>query len=273
MNRIWKAAGAVAWGATAFSGLRAFPPEEAACLALCPNAQTVLVGAFPYYAGEEPGNLSLYCRGEDYHRVLKRRLDGICAVLQERYPNACFVPGADNSPVNERVAAERAGLGFRGRHGLLIVKPYGSYVFLGTILTDCIFEETGSGMLEHCPENCGACEKACPTGALSGGRCDPAKCLSALTQAKGDLSPTVLKQIAASPTIWGCDICQRVCPQNRKVPLTPIPEFRENLQCSITLAELEGLSNKGFRKAYADRAFAWRGLPPLLRNLAAESRF
>ena len=145
MDRLWKAAGAAAWGAAALGGLQPFlsPQGAAAIQALCPGARTVLVAAFPYYAGAAPGNLSLYCRGEDYHRVLHRRLAPVCQALAQRHPGHAFVPGADSSPVPELAAAELAGVGFQGRHGLRIVPPYGSYVFLGTVLTDLALPATG----------------------------------------------------------------------------------------------------------------------------------
>lgn len=168
MDRLWKAAGAAAWGAAALGGLQPFlsPQGAAAIQALCPGARTVLVAAFPYYAGAAPGNLSLYCRGEDYHRVLHRRLAPVCQALAQRHPGHAFVPGADSSPVPELAAAELAGVGFRGRHGLRIVPPYGSYVFLGTVLTDLALPATGPREGTLCPPNCRACQQACPTGAL-----------------------------------------------------------------------------------------------------------
>ena len=269
MNQLWTAAGAAAWGAAELSGLQSFLDEGARekIEALCPGAATVLVAAFPYYAGEEPGNLSLYCRGEDYHRVLPRRLEGVCQGLRERYPGRTFVAGTDNSPVPELAAAELAGVGHRGGHGLRIVPPYGSYVFLGTILTDLELKSTGPSVGTLCPEHCGACRKACPTGALTESGCNVDQCLSELTQRKGDLPQTVENQLRQSPTVWGCDLCQRACPWNQKAALSPLPEFREDLTPSLTLADLEGLSNKAFRKQYAHKAFAWRGIAPLQRNL------
>ena len=75
-------------------------------------------------------------------------------------------------------------------------------------------------------------------------------------------------QVRRSPTVWGCDLCQKACPHNQAAALTPLPEFREDLLCSLTLAELEPLSNKAFRRQYARRAFSWRGIGPLRRNLA-----
>lgn len=274
MNELWKAAGAAAWGAAACSGLPPFLGEAVwAELApklesLCPGAKTILVGAFPYYAGDTPGNLSLYCRGEDYHLVLGRRLQTVVDGLAQQHPDHHFIPGADNNPVPELAAAELAGVGWRGRHGLRIVPPYGSYVFLGTILTDLDLSQTGPSPGTLCGAHCRACQKACPTGALTDTGCDLSKCLSELTQKKGDLPPEAADQITHSPTVWGCDLCQRACPHNKQAALTPLPEFREDLLPSLTLADLDGLSNKAFRRQYAARAFSWRGIAPLKRNLA-----
>lgn len=273
MNELWKAAGAAAWGAAACSGLPPFLGEAVwaelapKLEALCPGAKTILVGAFPYYAGDTPGNLSLYCRGEDYHLVLGRRLQTIVDALAQQDPDHRFVPGADNNPVPELAAAELAGVGWRGRHGLRIVPPYGSYVFLGTILTDLDVSQTGPSPGSLCGAHCRACQKACPTGALTDTGCDLSKCLSELTQKKGDLPPEAAAQITHSPTAWGCDLCQRACPHNQNAALTPLPEFREDLMPSLTLADLDGLSNKAFRRQYAARAFSWRGIAPLKRNL------
>lgn len=269
MESLWKAAGAAAWGAAALGGLQPFLTPEAAAeiQARCPGARGVLVAAFPYYAGRAAGNLSLYCRGEDYHRVLLRRLEPVCRALMERHPGHAFVPGADSSPVPELAAAELAGVGWRGRHGLRIVPPYGSYVFLGTILTDLPLASTGPREGTLCPPDCRACQTACPTGALGEGGCDVTRCLSHWSQEKGELPPDMAAALGCSPTIWGCDLCQGACPHNRAAALSPLPEFREDLICSLTQEDLAGLSGKAFRRAYGRRAFAWRGIAPLRRNL------
>ena len=274
MNPIWTAAGAAAWGAAELGGLQSFLDQGARdkIQALCPGAATVLVAAFPYYAGEEPGNLSLYCRGEDYHQVLTRRLERVCEALRERHPGHTFLPGADNSPVPELAAAELAGVGYRGGHGLRILPPYGSYVFLGTVLTDLALPSTGPTMGTLCPENCKACQKACPTGALTQGGCDVSKCLSDWTQQKGELPQAVENLVKNSPTIWGCDLCQKACPHNKQAALSTLPEFREDLTPSLTLEDLEGLSNKAFRKQFAHKAFSWRGIAPLKRNLELKTK-
>ena len=137
LDKWFAAAGAAAWGGVAFRRLLPFLSTGARekVETLCPAPETVLVAAFPYYAGERPGNLSLYARGEDYHRVVTRRLNTVCDALRRKYPGESFVPAADNSPLPEREAAWLAGIGLRGKNGLLILPPYGTYVFLGTILT------------------------------------------------------------------------------------------------------------------------------------------
>ena len=269
MTPIWTAAGAAAWGAAELGGLQSFLDDGARekIETLCPGAATVLVAAFPYYAGDTPGNLSLYCRGEDYHQVLTRRLEGVCQALRDLHPGHTFLPGADNSPIPELAAAELAGVGHKGGHGLRMVPPYGSYVFLGTILTDLALPSTGPAKGTICPDNCKACQKACPTGALTDQGCDVSKCLSDWTQQKGELPPDVEKKVQESPTVWGCDLCQKACPHNKMAELSTLPEFLENLTISLTMEDLEGLSNKAFRKEFAHKAFAWRGIAPLKRNL------
>lgn len=274
MDTIWTAAGAAAWGAAELGGLQSFLDQGARdkIEALCPGAATVLVAAFPYYAGDTPGNLSLYCRGEDYHQVLTRRLEQVCVALRELHPGCTFLPGADNSPIPELAAAELAGVGHKGGHGLRIVPPYGSYVFLGTILTDLVLPSTGPSQGTICPDNCKACQNACPTGALTEQGCDVSKCLSDWTQQKGELPPEVEKLVRESPTVWGCDLCQRSCPHNKTAELSTLPEFTEDLTHSLTAEDLEGLSNKAFRKEFAHKAFAWRGIAPLKRNLTLKKK-
>ena len=268
LNEAFAAAGAAAWGGLPFSELAADMTAEAVQKAeeLCPNPKTVLVAAFPYYAGEREGNLSLYARGLDYHTVVTSRLNTICNFLSEKYENSRFLPGADNSPLPERQAAWRCGVGLRGKNGLVIVPPYGSYVFLGTILTDAELD-----LPEHTPApdciGCGKCLSACPGGALGERGVEVSRCLSELTQKKGALTAEEASLLKAHPLIWGCDRCQQVCPYNSAPALSPLPEFREGLVDSLAPADLEGLTNRTFRAKYGDRSFAWRGPAPLRRNL------
>lgn len=268
LDKLFAAAGAAAWGGVAFRRLLPFLSTDALekVETLCPRPRTVLAAAFPYFAGERPGNLSLYARGEDYHAVVVRRLNTVCEALAEQYPGESFFPSSDNSPLPEREAAWLAGIGLRGASGLLILPPYGTYVFLGTILTGAALELPERSPAPDCPR-CGACRAACPAGAMGEGGPDVSRCLSELTQKKGALTGEETARLKAHPLIWGCDFCQRACPFNAAPALSPLPEFSTDLVDSLENADLEGLTNRTFREKYGGRAFAWRGPGPLRRNL------
>jgi epoxyqueuosine reductase len=194
----------------------------------------------------------------------------VCEGLRALHPGHRFAPGTDNSPLDERQCARLAGVGIQGLNGLIIVEPYGSWVFLGTILTDLPLpsakEPSGTCI------QCGACVRACPGGALRTSPFDESRCLSALTQKKGQLTPEEETLLAAHPLIWGCDICQRVCPYNKDVLPSPLRDLSGEdsvpYLSSLSQEDLEGLSNRTFRAKYGDRAFAWRGPAVLRRNLS-----
>lgn len=264
----FSAAGAGGWTAVPYDVLLPHMSQEqqAKAAALCPNPRTVLVAAFPYFAGDRPGNLSPYARGLDYHVVVVDQLNPICDMLRANYPEDTFVPAADNSPLPEKQAAWMGGLGMRGKNGLLILPPYGSYLFLGTILTSALLDVPKRPPAPGCGD-CGYCMRACPSGALDQHGVEPERCLSRLSQRKRDLTAEEEAMLARHPYIWGCDICQRVCHHNRDVACTTIPAFTEQLLDSLTLEDLEGLTTRQFQEKYAARAFTWRGPEVLRRNL------
>ena len=112
---------------------------------------------------------------------------------------------------------------------------------------------------------CRKCIKACPTGALGECGTDGYKCLSYITQKKGELTQQEQELMRKCGTVWGCDICQDVCPHNADAEQTDIDEFREDLIDTLKLDS--NISNKEFRRIYGKRAFAWRGKAVLVRNL------
>lgn len=225
------------------------------------DAQTIIACICSYYCGNHAGNISKYARGTDYHFVMKDKLSKICAVLERNgYKAQMF---SDNGVLNDRYIAVRAGLGFIGRNGFLINDRFGTYTFIGYIITDCQIEPNEYAR-KSCI-NCKRCINACPTGALGENGTDGYKCLSYITQKKGALTDEEKQLIRASGCAWGCDICQDVCPHNSHIELTDIDEFKENI---IDVLEIdENISNKEFKRIYADRAFSWRGKAPILRNL------
>ncbi len=235
-----------------------------------PGLQGLLCCVFPYFNRLDGGNLSLYARGMDYHLAARKRLDRACEALEKEFPGFQFRGYADVSPFPEVYACAWAGLGAIGKNGLLLTQRWGSYVFCGMIATDLPLE--GGEEPQKCPD-CGLCLRTCPGGALSqDGRLDQSRCLSALTQQKGELTLEQRRLIGRSGMAWGCDVCQRVCPANRGPEQTKIAEFLENIRSSLTAEELEGLTQREFRQKYGDRAFAWRGVAPLRRNLALLSQ-
>jgi epoxyqueuosine reductase len=176
--------------------------------------------------------------------------------LSACYPEASFAFFADHSPIDERDAAAKCGLGVIGDNHLLISPKYGSYVFLAELITDLAFPSlSGPAPIGQCL-HCGACSRACPS---------PANCLSAITQKKGELTEPEVDLMRKNHTIWGCDICQQVYPMNQRKESTPIPYFRENRIYHLTKEILDTMDGETFRK----RAFAWRGRKTIERNLKA----
>lgn len=218
------------------------------------------VAAFPYYAGRSAGNLSLYARGADYHRVLTSRMGAAAKLLGLRE----FAVYADVSPFREVALAAAASLGAVGDNGLLITPRYGSFVFLGVLCGDMPTDRTPRDA-EVCL-HCGACRAACSGGALSDMFCEQ-RCLSHLTQTRGALDEAQRALIANADTLWGCDLCQLCCPMNEKAEKTALPEFLQELYLDLP-DDVCALSDRAFRKKYADRAFSWRGNGPLRRNLS-----
>lgn len=170
-------------------------------------------------AGGEPaevpgtGRIARYARGRDYHDVIRRRLHAVADRLRARFPAEVFRSFVDTGPVLEREHAARAGLGFIGKHTLLIDSRRGSYLLLGGIATTLPLEPTSGGQIEsHCG-SCTRCIDACPTGAIEPYRVDARRCLSYLTiEHEGRIEPGL--HAGMGDWLFGCDICQEVCPFN-----------------------------------------------------------
>ena len=245
------------------------PPaaERLSAEALLPGARSAIVLLFPYKpSGEEEGNIALYARTPDYHRVNHAYLSRLLTKIQPAFPEERFLPITDTSPMADRWLAYAAGLGFFGRNHCLIHPQYGSYVTIGALLTTMLLP-AGTPMECRCSA-CRRCISACPGRALNDGPIRPWQCKSYLTQKKEALTEEETAILRRTPLIFGCDECQRVCPWNEKAAPSPLPEIREGRIPALSAAELETLSNRGFDKTYRGYAFAWRGKKVLLRNLS-----
>lgn len=226
------------------------------------GAKSVIVCLFSYKPScEKKGNLSLYARGEDYHKVADRKLAVITEILiNHGYRAKTF---CDTGDLCDRHLAYMAGLGFFGRNRFLINEKYGSYTVIGSVLTDADLEPDTP--LDMTCLDCGRCIAACPSGALTKNGYDAHRCVSYITQKKGNLSESEQESVKKSGFVWGCDICQSVCPHNKNAAPTAISEFDADLIDSLTDDMAE--SNRQFRKEFSRRAFSWRGFDVIKRNL------
>ena len=223
--------------------------------------RSVILFLVPYFVSV-PQNLSIYAASLDYHIYIRDVTDRLIGKLKEIFPNANFKGYGDHSPIDERDAALRGGLGILGDSGLLINEKYGTYVFIGDIVTDVDSSKLGGAVnndIEYC-HHCGSCRKACPTGILRG--CSDS-CLSAITQRKGELNENEIELMRKFNTVWGCDVCQTACPYNKTPSITPIEFFHKDRIDLITTDVLSSLSKDEFRR----RAFGWRGRQVVQRNL------
>lgn len=175
----------------------------------------------------EGGRISLYARGRDYHKEFGRRIKKIAAALEKENPGHHFRAFTDTAPLHERFYAEKAGMVFTGRNTLSLHRELGSYFFLGEILSTRHFAPTDvqSEAMSHCPSGCTRCVDVCPTGALEAPfRINASTCISYLTiEHKGKIDPGLMKKMGT--WIFGCDLCQDVCPFNIRAKITDVENF------------------------------------------------
>jgi epoxyqueuosine reductase len=232
------------------------------------DAKSIIACALNYYTEPENnlrrGYVSIYARGENYHRVVEDKLEALCRKIEKLAGDFRANTFVDSSPVNERSLAVKAGIGFIGRNGMLIIprdredldKPRrGSFHFLGGIITDLGLEPD-----RPVAGTCGRCRKcidACPTGAIvADGIIDASRCISYYTtQNKGAIPDDIAEKM--QNIIFGCDICQLVCPYNSKSSITTEQRFMPGPDLiDIDLEMLKGLSEGEFRARFKGSSIA-----------------
>jgi len=198
---------------------------------ILPDAKSIIVVGLNYFqkippAKKEQGKISIYALGKDYHIVLKSKLENLLNFIKEICPNVNAKIYVDTGPVMEKVWAVRAGLGWIGKHTNLITKEFGSWIFLGVLICDLELEYD-EPMADFCGK-CTRCINACPTSAIVEPYVlDSNKCISYWTiEFKGENFPEGIKKKFGN-LIFGCDICQEVCPWNIKFQKeTTVEEFK-----------------------------------------------
>ncbi|RBO99552.1 tRNA epoxyqueuosine(34) reductase QueG [Rossellomorea aquimaris] len=214
--------------------------------------------------GERRG---IFCRaswGTDYHHVLRDRLSKLEEYIVSRVPQARFKSMVDTGELVDRAVAERAGIGWSGKNCSIITPEFGSYVYLGEMVTNLPFAPD-TPMEDQCG-TCNKCVDVCPTGALiEGGQLDAQKCIAFLTQTKGFLADEY--RVKLGNRLYGCDTCQTVCPENKGMDfhfheeMEPDPEIAKPL-----LKPLLTISNREFKEKYGHVSGSWRGKKPIQRN-------
>lgn len=223
--------------------------------------KSAVIYLLPYYVGETV-NISRYAASLDYHLAIAEINAALISTISALAPDARLHGYGDHSPIDERHAALISGLGIAGKNGLIINEKYGSYVFVGDLVTDIPPHLLGAEKptpVRTC-EACGACLRACPTGILRGEGDD---CLSAITQKKGELTDREKDLMRRYNTAWGCDLCQTSCPHNRNPRITPVEIFHRDNIFSLDSKTLATMSDAEFSR----RAYAWRKRATVERNL------
>lgn len=230
---------------------------------LLEGAKSIITCLFPYYSPKlHPVNLSRYACIKDYHHVAREKLHAIAEYISRQCggKSVCFT---DNGPLCDRYLAQRSGLGFYGKNHMLINERFGSYFFIGSLITT-VELETDEPCRQSCMD-CGQCLRFCPGGALSVNGFNYKRCISYLTQAK-DLTEEQKELLNSRETAYGCDVCQEVCPHNQGIDESIMKEFAEKTLESLP-KEILTMSNREFRKVYRDYPFVWCGRKTIARNL------
>lgn len=214
--------------------------------------------------GRYRGIMARSAWGRDYHLVLREAMERLEAFIQKRVPEAIIRSMVDTGELVDRAVAERAGIGFSGKNCSIISPQFGSWMYLGELVTNVPFAPDRP-VTDSCGE-CTKCIDACPTGALvKPGQLNAGRCISFLTQTKGFLDEEFMRKIGNR--LYGCDTCQVVCPKNRGLNWEAHPELLPDAEIvKPLLRPLLDMSNREFKDRFGSSAAAWRGKKPIQRN-------
>lgn len=244
---------------------------------IVPGARSILCVADRYHdGGPEPeqspgqrprGRVARYARGDDYHQVIKKRLHRLADELAGEFPGEIFRACVDTAPVLEREVAQRAGLGAVGKHTLLIEPGVGSWLLLGELITTLELAPSEPSGEDPCG-SCTRCIDACPTGAIAPWTVDATRCISYLTiEHRSVIAPDFHEAIG--DWIFGCDVCQDVCPHNQpteRAAGAPVHPAYAPRREGFDLLEVLGWDEQGRRDAFVRSAMKRAKLAMMKRN-------
>jgi epoxyqueuosine reductase len=236
------------------------------------GARSIVCIAVPYatsatHRAPLQGRVSNYAWSEDYHHRMRAMLRELATIVDELAGAPVTAIACDTKPIAERAFAARAGVGWVGKHTNLISPRAGSYIFLGEIITT--LELPADGPLRKTCGSCSRCIDACPTGALRGDyTIDATRCIADLTQ-RTDVIPRDMRALIGD-WIWGCDLCQDVCPPTMRAKQHGDERFApfDDVTAAPRLDALLRLRSGEFKRRYAKTAMGWRGAAVLRRNAA-----
>jgi epoxyqueuosine reductase len=243
---------------------------------LVPGAKSIIVTGLNYYSEKKQGGngvpvISRYAYGINYHDVIKEKLNKIRDFIKSIYPEAFVRSYVDSAPLLEKAWGREAGLGWPGKHSLLINREIGSFFFLGVIVVNIDLEYDQATE----EDNCGACKlcvDSCPTEAINNNKTiDTRKCIAFLTLESKSLLPDDLVS-KLEGRAFGCDKCQEVCPWNKKAKPHKNPEFELPAEVGLMTAEnWKNLSRKDYKRLFKASAIGRRTYCRFMDNIIAAS--
>lgn len=245
---------------------------------ILPGARSMIVTAVNYFTPHEHepdadrGKISRYAWGDDYHDIVRAKLNELLDWIKQEEPECSGKACVDTAPVMDKAWAVRAGIGWLGKHSNVITTDLGSWIFIGEILLDIELEYDDEIVPDHCG-TCTKCIEACPTDAIVEPYVvDAAKCISYATieLRTAELPENIVENMEG--WLYGCDICQEVCPWNRFESPTTEPRFEpRHGETSIGITEILSMEHEDYVERFRKSAVKRAKLPGLKRNAAALS--
>jgi epoxyqueuosine reductase len=239
---------------------------------LVPEAKSLIVTGLNYYTDKkqsEPGVpvISRYAYGVNYHDVIEGKLKKLLAFIRNIESKAEGRPFVDTAPLLEKAWACEAGLGWQGKHSIVINKEIGSFFFIGILILNLELDYDKPLNKDYCG-NCRLCIDLCPTGAINDNRTiDARKCIANLTiENRGSVPDEIIPKLGRR--VYGCDLCQEVCPWNKDAKEHSTPEFELNEEIErMNMEDWISLSSEQFNKLFTRSPIARRKYEPFMKNV------